>query len=761
MREQTKTSNSATMPGVTNGKGQVASVLAARASQSDRLNLIETIYDFVNENLIEHVVTLLSNADATLNTRLESCDNNEDEMRYLALQRFVAADRDNLNRHFFIALNDHLKPGTTTAEFDEDEMALVSEDEMEEMVATTTMHAHAIGQYGNEINHLEVRLEYLEITSEGIIEKESLSPKKLGTAFLVALKAFDLASKDRLELFKMFDAEVTPKLGGMYKAINDMLIQAGVMPKIVLKNAKEENTVNDSNAVETRAANYYDPQANPANNFIPRTPQDMAYLASQFMQGDFIPSENAIGLPESFTKPISTCEADGKNYYARKDVMRALSQLQNQIVKKDKQNQQISIDEIKQSLFSEMGKQEGGIITKQVNVLDERSIDFVGMMFNAITHDPSLSSIIKNLLLSLQIPVIKVAMSDTELFQKETHPTRDVLDLISEAGKGVTEESDYIYENLENIVDGVLEDYDVDIDSFNTAADALRELINEEQSITQENEKHEQKEVMVAHARDVVVNEIKHIAGHKNIPKNVAPLITKSWPSLMVNRYIRYGTDSWPWLESVMLMKLMIKSLQPIRSNGQWRTVWSNHLTLVDTIRDELETTRQDKQAISEQVEILKSTFIDLLDAYGYKLTEEDDLAPDSEEEQATTVVPGAGVFAINDPAEEESEKRHAVELEEIARLAQEKLGQLPSNVHPGVWFEIFNGDDKIVRRLKLSVILTGVAKLVFVDRKGVMVIEKDAADFANELSKEQSRFIADHSTFEHALGQVIHSIAA
>ncbi len=760
MRKPANTSNPATNPVTTNGRSEAVSVIAARASHSDRLNLIESIYDFVNENLIQHVVTLLSTADDSLNARLEACDNNEDEMRYLALQRFIVAERDNFNRHFFIALNEHLKPGTRTVEFNENEMALVSEEEMEEMVATTTMHAHAIGQYGDDINHLEVRLEYLEITSDGIIEKESLNPKKLANAFLVALKEFNLTSKDRLELFSMFDAEVTPKLGSMYKAINAMLINAGVMPKIVLKNVREDELA-DSSEVETREANYYDPQANPANNFIPRTPQDMAYLANQFMQGDFIPSENAIGLPESFTKPISTCEADGKNYYARKDVIRALSQLQNQIVKKDKQQQQISTDEIKQSLFTEMGKQGGGIITKQVNVLDERSIDFVGMMFDAITHDPSLSNIIKNLLLRLQIPVIKVAMSDSELFQKDTHPTRDVLDLISEAGKGVTEESDHIYENLGDIVDGVLEDYDVDIDSFNTAADALRKLIETEQSIAQKNEKHEQKEIMVAHARDVVVNEIKHIAGHKNIPPNVAPLMTKSWPSLMVNRYIRYGTDSWPWLESVMLMKLMIKCLQPIRSNGQWRTVWSNHLSLVDAVKDELETTKQDKQTITEQVEELKNTFIDLLDAYGYQLTEDDDLAPDSEEEIANAGIPGAGVFAANDPVEEETEKLYAVEIEEIARLAQEKLGQLPSNVHPGVWFEIFNGEDEVIRRLKLSVILTGVAKLVFVDRKGVKVIEKDAADFAAELSNEQSRFIADHSTFEHALGQVIHSIAA
>lgn len=52
--------------------------------------------------------------------------------------------------------------------------------------------------------------------------------------------------------------------------------------------------------------------------------------------------------------------------------------------------------------------------------------------------------------------------------------------------------------------------------------------------------------------------------------------------------------------------------------------------------------------------------------------------------------------------------------------------------------------------------ILTEVAKLTFVDRHGVKVIEKDVHVFLREQDNEQSQVIADHSTFEHALGTVI-----
>ena len=177
-------------------------------------------------------------------------------------------------------------------------------------------------------------------------------------------------------------------------------------------------------------------------------------------------------------------------------------------------------------------------------------------------------------------------------------------------------------------------------------------------------------------------------------------------------------------------------------------------MALIEAVSDELNTSKQDKATISDQIETLKDTFLELLDAYGYKLT--DNAKPDTV--TADEHIPGHNIPAANDASDDE---QRVLELAEIARLAQEKINQLPSMVHPGVWFEIYNGEDKAVRRLKLSVILTGIAKLVFVDRKGIKVIEKDAADFATELTSEKSRFIADHSTFEHALGQVIHSIAA
>jgi len=99
--------------------------------------------------------------------------------------------------------------------------------------------------------------------------------------------------------------------------------------------------------------------------------------------------------------------------------------------------------------------------------------------------------------------------------------------------------------------------------------------------------------------------------------------------------------------------------------------------------------------------------------------------------------------------------------LLEQANIAREKIANLPHEVRPGVWFKVYNGEDAAARRVKLSVIIMEEAKLVFVDRLGVKVIEKDAETFTNELANETSQIIADHSAFDHALGMVINSLSA
>ncbi|MGD8804059.1 MAG: DUF1631 family protein, partial [Gammaproteobacteria bacterium] len=79
-----------------------------------------------------------------------------------------------------------------------------------------------------------------------------------------------------------------------------------------------------------------------------------------------------------------------------------------------------------------------------------------------------------------------------------------------------------------------------------------------------------------------------------------------------------------------------------------------------------------------------------------------------------------------------------------------------PSNIMPGMWFQITTGEGKPARRCKLSVIIVEDEKLIFVTHDGEMVAEKSFEEFTTEINKGTSKVIMGHSVFDYALNSVI-----
>ncbi|MGD2160043.1 MAG: DUF1631 family protein [Gammaproteobacteria bacterium] len=731
----------------------------AHKNSDDYEDLIRNVFNRLNVQLLQKTSDMLNNADKSLQMLSDNAESSDMQSKYLDLMHILRTERNNIDKAFFIAINESINNNQDAQE----ELALVDQDEMDEMVTITSMYSNAMNTYGQEVNNLESRFEYLELECGRTLNKHAIDPRHICESFQAAIKQINLTLDYRLLLFKLFDMEVSSRLGSMYKSLNQLFIDAGVMPEIVYKarNLDTDKAAQDAETADkgfsVREAKYYDPQKNKAENFIPRTPDEISYFISQFMNG--FTTAKGEGIPESFS--TTPTDKDNHNCYSRKELMNALSKLQHQLIQRGNDAETVDTEQIKRAIMADMGSSNGGAVTKKVHVLDQRSIDFVGMMFKEITDDSSISNAITNLLMRLQIPVIKVAMLDEKLFSQEDHPARETLDLVSAAGKGVNDENDRVYQQLELIINGILQEYDIDLASFERAVDALHTLITTEHEIAAETEKQEQREIIRSHARDVVLTEMRHLTTNRKLPKTVQPLILKQWPTLMCNRYINCGRESNEWLMSVMLLKLIMRCLQPIKNESQWEMLNNNHEPLVEAVNDELYETQQDKAEIDAQVSALKQTFLKMLDEYGYKLVAEPAPATPDATDNAVPYVEEENVVAANEAFDDDEHDAEVANIEEQARIAREKISRLPGDLHPGIWFEIFNGDDKPVRRLKLSVVLTEVARLIFVDCHGVKVIEKDAGDFANELENEQSKFIADHSTFEHALGTVIHKLAA
>ena len=717
--------------------------------------LIEKIYGFLNDELLQLFTNMLDKSEHSLIDQEKdislavAADHNyqidvKQELEISAL-KMLTRERANIHTNFFIAINEQLLPSSISAfeDHEEEELSLVDTDEMEEMVAITTMHSNALNLFGEQVNNLEARIEFLEIMSAPIFGHKAISPNRICEAFQIAIKPLDIRPEKKMVLFKYFDEHVNLKLENMYQTINTMLIEEGILPDVILSSRNDEPV--EEKSFVSRTVNYYDPQENVATNFIPRSQSEMNSIVSQFMKGDISVTGDELELPASFYKDPNEQNASDKKLFARKDVLRSLNRLQNKLLELGAKSDLLNHKEIKKCLFEEMGIDANDPIAKEMAVLDERSIDFVGMLFDAITSDESISPVITDLIMQLQIPIIKVAVSDEELFSNEQHPARNVLNLIPQAGKGVTDTNDHIYSDLNDIVNNILNEYQIDTVCFENAVDTLYDLIEKEERLSKSKEFEEQREIIREHTRNVVISTLRELTTNKKIPVDVQPLILKNWSTLMFNLHIKHGKESYQWMESTLLLKLLLKCLQPIQHKSEWEFVNNNHFALVEAVNDELYNTKQDKKDIDKRVSLLKKTFLDMLDQHGYAF---DEVEYDNEQDYIPE--------SINTDMEQELDIAR-----QEAQIALEKISRLPENVRPGVWFEVFNGDDKAVRRVKMSTILTEAAKIIFVDRKGIKIIEKDAGDFADELNQNMSRILADHSTFNHALGKVIGAMAA
>ncbi len=714
-------------------------------------SVIESIYKKLNEQLSQLFDGMVKSATGKLvvlesqlfsNESQEECERQSRERESI---RYLLSNSNNTSSRFFININEQLKPDVGNSDAPvENELCLVSHEEMEVMVAITAMHANALNDFGETISNLNTRVEYLEIKNAAIFDSKAISPKGVSEAFQKTLNQLNMGTDVNLELFKLFDEEVIQKLESLYGSLNQIFIDADIMPEII-HTSHDFEVPEEESTFSTKSADYCDAQENVHTNFIPRSQAELNHIVNQFTRGNISVPGDDQKLPASFHKDPAVQNIDSKKYYQRKDVVRSLNRLQKKILEQGKNSELNTAEEIKRSFMDDIGATDNDGIAKEISVLDERNIDFVGMMFNAITVDDSISDVVTDLVTQLHVPVIKVALNDELLFQDKAHPTRKVLNLIPKAGKGITNTEDKLYDKIEHVVKNILAEHDVD--SFYKAVDALHKIIHIEEQSSANNEKEEQRSIIKEHARTVVIAEIRKYSTGRCIPRDVRPLILKHWATLMLNRYISHGKESVLWTQSTMLCKLIIDMLQPVKYKFQLEQLTNQYKALIEVVNDELCETRQDKASIDIQLTTLKNTFEKMIDKHAHLMNDGENIS----RAEIDYVVQ-------KEMAEYDAAMARIKEEEESV---VDKVARLPTYVKPGVWFEIYNGEDHPVRRLKMSVILIESGKIVFVDRKGIKGIEKDAGEFADELNSNKSRIIADHSTFDHALGNVISIMAA
>jgi len=803
------------------------------ASQPPRyyIELIEELLRELEVFFSTRLEDVFKQADDHLFHAADQARNISEQNRLFESMSAIRVDKVKIQQAFVDELGRYLQP---ISELDklpakkeqkkELSLGLVEEHEMNEMVMLTSISSKAASDNAEAISDLKKRLKELSQYNDHIFHAEALEPKRLCDAMHFALSQTDMTDNSRLVVYRFFNEALLKHLSSLYSALNNQLINHGILPEIdyaayVPRYSSPETQSHQpqnerppqggagvpmgQQGYSGGASNYapsggmgggggapYDGSSGPAASRRPFGSGMPGYQAPPQGAGAATgPAGQAYsaGLPvgkvrqsiENFMGgSYADVSAEGDdNFYSQRQVMSALTHLQAPAQQDLRQTPLVfDADQIKRAVLSSIGETEGGAVTKSVHHVSEKTIDFIKLIFDGIIEEDSITDEIKTLLLSLQIPVIKAAMLDAEFFVDDQHPARQLLDKIAEAGVGVTEHTDPVYIDIEKIVRKLLSDYNEDVVAFSVALEELKALTEEIYRKARVAEMASQKTVKMAHAKNVVLQEIRKVTLGKELPLGVRTLVLKIWPSMMFNHYLKQGKANDEWVELLMILQKIIESVQPISSLQDLEELGLTRHDIIEAARSKLKGCKKKQAVLDQAMADLQATYDELMATTGLPDEAADTVPAESSAKSAEQQSPdeqpheeASEMTATADEGDAELEIDQA-EMQQLPlqeaeseltpeQISRQKISRLPSGVSPGAWFIVYNGEDKPVRRLKLAVIMMQEAVLVFVDHLGNVVIEKDAASFAEEIEKGLSGMIMQHSVFDHALSNALQSI--
>jgi len=447
-------------------------------------------------------------------------------------------------------------------EGDSEELALVTEEDLEENLAVTAVVAKAENQYHRALYALGQRFGHMLGVGEVAVADNPLSPRVLVEGFRRGLNLWEGELPVKLVIFKLFERHVISYIGGMYDDMNDVLVTAGVLPKIVQQvkrypvapSVKRSRGESDEQAVEDVASAARESEAELSSNLLGVISDLLASRRAgngvdvQLMHLPVVPSTQLVSVlhnlqRDTLAEPVST--------------------LTEALEIRETLHQDLSIK-------LELGSGEHRV--KRLDEPDQDILDVITMLFDFILDDANLPDPMKALLSRLQIPMVKVAMLDKNFFSHKTHPARRLLNNLARAVVGWVDDGDRtpqsLYGRVEAVVTRVLTDFVDDVTLFDVLDKEFTSIQEREGRSAQVAEERMtqvtrgQEHLRVARRR--VEEVIKECLGDlEGLPEPATELLNEPWRDVLLLAYLREGEESETWCQAVEVAHRLVWSVTP------------------------------------------------------------------------------------------------------------------------------------------------------------------------------------------------------
>lgn len=587
--------------------------------------ILQGFHELVADAFERELAHTLNEFEAQAFQNAEQARSNSVQVRWLETLRTVRRTRPDLVPRFLAGIEAQLATiressasGEHPAQTGLGELALIEASEMEESTTLAEIGSRIEMRHSLPIYLLGQRFGVLAGRPAFDAEALPIGPQTLCKVLRQAAAQLDINAEHRVLLYRLFERQMLQEYGRLLEALNNHLIRHGVLPGLQYMpfrspataaprpTASEPTARRDAGKPEGETAPPA-PTAPPANARLPRSATGAAPAPS--LDPDALlpwrlPGEPS--APASQEPPSSGPGASSLPVFeeirdllasrrstlgklsggsppgalsgpvhrpAPQEVQHALSLLQPSTATSVNMGGRIvprTVAHLKQDLLAQLRRSARPGETPALAEEDSDTFDLVGMLFDELVKDVRPSSPAAGLLTKLQVPLLRVALSDKRFFNDSQHPARQMLNAVAETGAywlGDDDADGALIGKMQSLVDRTLSDFDGDMGLFESL---LKDLSAHLQTIARKAEVAERRHVEAARgkerlgqARERAADAVKAITEGSELPVFTRTLLHQAWTDVMALTSLRHGEDSDTWKQQLDTAHKLVQLAKP------------------------------------------------------------------------------------------------------------------------------------------------------------------------------------------------------
>ncbi len=736
--------------------------LASRGIQPRFGELVQGCRKLAMNRLAEHLSGVFGQVDDTLFECAEKAENNQvqtlffDSMREIRKQRpqIERAYHQRVAQNFSNFLDGTLKPQAPPEELKAEQLSLIQNEDYEESLQVINMVSRVKARCAQPLFALEQRLAVLNNGQKLGEDSNPFGPQAIAQAFREALAPCPFPVQIKTVLYMLFDRHVMQSLDRLYDAMNQRLIDAGVLPNLKYRAQRAASTTRPSpaTATELRAGAPTDDtrqhHQQPASVSTSGTgpvpvlapvdlsgppPNDPGALFSGLAALLGERRQHDVDAPLlGATRSIASFAPRGATRtYSANELLDALNRLQQQSAHDLSQRLQRpqQVEGFKVDLQQQLETHSS--LPGQQKLSDQEAdvIDLVGMLFDFILDDDNLPDSCKTVLSHLHTPYLKVALQDKALFTQHHHPARRLLNAMAQAcalyggegnDRGLLAKVQWVVERVIHGFNGDLQLFESLLEEFNEYASNLQHKVELRERRAVEAAKGRDK---LLGARQQAVEVITRALAGRAPPTLIRNFLELTWADALVFVLLRHGERSAEWRRASEVAEQLAWSSTPLDAAGRER-LQGLRVALLDDLRKGLELLG------SYHEDGIRRLLQDIVACQHAVQAKQPQVAA-----QLNSILPESPLGAmLGEDAVLASAAPRASGLSPRAQLLAKELGQIEF----GTWFEFVEGDQ--VRTLKLSWFSPTTHNYMFVDNSGQRVAIKPLSLLASEMEQGLAR---------------------